>query len=48
MKNIYTSVDMGSDTIKVVVCELHKNRLNLLAYLLLDREELKRGYNWCN
>ena len=31
MKHIYTSVDIGSDTIKVVTCELYKNKLNLLA-----------------
>ena len=31
MKHIYTSLDIGSDTIKVVVCELHQNKLNLLA-----------------
>ena len=31
MKNIYTSVDIGSDTIKVIVCELYNGKLNLLA-----------------
>jgi cell division protein FtsA len=31
MKHIYTSIDIGSDSIKVVTCELFKNKLNLLA-----------------
>ena len=31
MEHVYASMDIGSDTIKVVVCELCKNRLNLLA-----------------
>ena len=31
MKNIFTSVDIGSDTVKIVTCELFNNRLNLLA-----------------
>ena len=43
MKNIYTSVDMGSDTIKVVVCELHKNRLNLLAASSVRSRGIKKG-----
>ncbi|MFA5603310.1 MAG: cell division protein FtsA [Bacilli bacterium] len=43
MKNIYTSVDIGSDTIKVVVCELHKNRLNLLAASSVKSQGIKKG-----
>ncbi len=43
MKDIYTSVDIGSTTIKVVVCELHKNRLNLLAASSVKAEGIKRG-----
>ena len=31
MRHIYTSVDIGSDTIKIVVCELFNKKLNLLA-----------------
>ncbi len=31
VRHIYTSVDIGSDTMKVVVFELYKNKLNLLA-----------------
>lgn len=29
MKHIYASLDIGSDTIKLVVCELYQNKLNL-------------------
>ena len=31
MKKIYTAIDIGSDTIKFVVGEYFKNKLNILA-----------------
>ena len=31
MEHVYASVDIGSDSIKVVVCEFYQNHLNLLA-----------------
>lgn len=43
MKNIYTSVDIGSDTIKVVVCELFKDKLNLLAASSVKSKGIKKG-----
>lgn len=43
MKNIYTSVDIGSDTIKVVVCELLDNKLNLLAASSVRSKGIKKG-----
>lgn len=43
MKQIYTSVDLGSDTIKVVVCELFNNKLNLLAASSIKSGGIKRG-----
>lgn len=43
MKNIYTSIDIGSDTIKIVVCELYKQRLNLLAASSVKSQGLKKG-----
>ena len=43
MKHIYTSLDIGSDSIKIVVCELYKNRLNLLAATSIKSEGIKRG-----
>ncbi len=43
MKRIYTSIDIGSDSIKVVVCELFNNRLNLLAASSVKSKGIKRG-----
>lgn len=43
MKNIYTSLDIGTDTIKVVVCELYRNKLNLLAASSKKSKGIKKG-----
>lgn len=43
MKRIYASVDIGSDTIKVVVCELFNNKLNLLATASVRSHGIKHG-----
>ena len=43
MKYVYTSVDIGSDTIKVVVCELFNNKLNLLAASSVQSRGIKKG-----
>lgn len=43
MKHIYTSIDMGSDTIKIVVCELYQNKLNLLASSSFKSKGIKKG-----
>lgn len=43
MKHVYTSVDIGSDTIKVVVCELYNNKLNLLAASSVKSKGIKKG-----
>ena len=43
MKHIYTSVDIGSDTIKVIVCELCKNKLNLLGASSQKAKGIKKG-----
>lgn len=43
LKNIFTSIDIGSDNIKVVVCELHNNKLNLLAASSVTSKGIKRG-----
>ncbi len=43
MKKIYTSVDIGSDSIKVVVLELFKNKLNLLAASSVKSSGIKKG-----
>lgn len=43
MKHIYTSLDIGSDSIKIVVCELYKNKLNLLAASSFKSKGITRG-----
>lgn len=43
MKHIYTSLDIGTDTIKVVVCELYQNKLNLLAASSYKSKGIKKG-----
>lgn len=43
MKHIYTSIDVGSDTIKLVVCELYKNKINLLAASSVKSKGIKKG-----
>ena len=43
MKHIYKSLDIGSDTIKVVVCELFQNKLNVLAATSCKSKGIKRG-----
>lgn len=43
MKHIYTSVDIGSDSIKVVTSELFKGKLNLLAASSVKSEGIKKG-----
>ena len=43
VKHVYTSVDIGSDSIKVVVCELYKGKLNLLAATSIRSSGIKKG-----
>ena len=43
MRRIYTSIDIGTDTIKVVVCELYNERINLLASSSTKSRGIKRG-----
>ena len=43
MKHIYTSLDIGSDTIKIAVCELFQNKLNVLAATACKSKGIKRG-----
>lgn len=43
MRHIYTSVDIGTDTIKVIVTELYKGKLNLLAASSTKSEGIKKG-----
>lgn len=43
VKHIYTSVDIGTDTTKVVVTELYNGRLNLLAASSIKSNGIKKG-----
>ncbi len=43
LKHIYTSIDLGSDSIKIVVCELVHNKLNLLAATTYPSHGIKNG-----
>ncbi len=43
MKHVYTSIDIGSDSIKIVVCELFHNKLNLLAASSVKSSGIKKG-----
>lgn len=43
MRHIYTSIDLGSDTIKAVTCELYNGRLNLLASSTVKSSGIKKG-----
>lgn len=43
MKHIYTSIDIGTDTVKVVVTELYKGKLNLLAASSIKSNGIKKG-----
>lgn len=43
MKQVYTSIDIGSDTVKVVVAELFNNKLNLLASSSIKSNGIKKG-----
>jgi len=43
MRHIYTCVDIGSDAIKVVVCELYHGRYNLLSASCVPSRGVKKG-----
>lgn len=43
MRNIYTSVDIGTDSIKIVVCEVSNNKLNLLAASSVKSKGITKG-----
>ena len=43
MEHVYSSIDIGSDSIKLVVLELYKNHLNLLAATSTPSSGIKKG-----
>lgn len=43
MEHIYTSIDIGSDSIKVAVCQLFNNKLNLLGASSVKSKGIRNG-----
>lgn len=43
MQRVYSSIDFGSSSIKLVVCELYKGKLNLLAVASVPSKGIKKG-----
>ena len=43
MRKIFSSVDIGSSTIKVIVCELLDKKLNVLASIIMPSNGIKKG-----
>lgn len=43
MRNVFTSIDVGSNSIKIVVCQLFNNKLNLLAASSVKSEGIRNG-----
>lgn len=43
MRKIYTSIDLGSDTIKAICCELFNGKLHLLASSIIKSEGIRKG-----
>ena len=43
MRKIYTSVDLGSDSIKIMVGEMHNKKLNVLATSCVKTKGIKKG-----
>ena len=43
MKHVYASIDIGSDSVKVVVTELYRDHLNLLAATSVPSKGIKKG-----
>ena len=43
MEHVYASIDLGSDSIKLVVCDLYQNHLNLLAATSMPSRGIKKG-----
>ena len=44
MRRIIASLDIGSDTIKLVVGEIYRNKLNILSALDTPSRGIKKGY----
>ena len=43
MKKIFTSVDIGSDTVKILVCEIVKDSVNVLSNFSIKTKGVRKG-----
>jgi len=43
MKKIYTSIDLGSDTVKIVTAEHYKDKVNILAAKSIKSKGIRKG-----
>lgn len=43
MRHIYSSIDIGTDTIKLIVCEYYRGKYNLLASSCIPSSGIKKG-----
>ena len=43
MKKIFTSVDIGSDTVKILVSEVHNNNVNILSANTIKSKGIRKG-----
>ena len=43
LRHIYTSLDIGTDTIKIIVSELYHGKVNLLASSSVKSKGIKKG-----
>lgn len=43
MRHIYTSIDLGSDTVKALTCELYNGKLNLLTSSTVKSAGIRKG-----
>lgn len=43
MKKIYTGIDIGTDSIKILVCEIFKGKMNVIASAAIKSKGLRKG-----
>ena len=43
MKQIFTSVDIGSDTVKILVGEIVKDNVNVLSNIAIKSKGIRKG-----
>ena len=45
MKKIFTSVDIGSDTVKILVSEIYGDNINVIASNTIKSKGIRKGLN---